>query len=101
MNNYDNDLATGEDSMAAGVSAKALGDRSVALGNNTGAKSLGSITVGAGYEDPANSGSLKQTLAISGYQYNTAIGAGAQAAGNNSLAIGTLATSSIKMVEAV
>lgn len=96
LNNYDNDLATGEDSMAAGVSAKALGDRSVALGNNTGAKSLGSITVGAGYEDPANPGSLNQTLAISGYQYNTAIGAGAQAAGNNSLAIGTLATSSIK-----
>lgn len=96
LNNYDNDLATGEDSMAAGVSAKALGDRSVALGNNTGAESLGSITVGAGYEDPANPGSLKQTLAISGYQYNTAIGAGAQAAGNNSLAIGTLATSSIK-----
>ena len=96
LNNYDNDLAKGEDSMAAGVGAKALGDRSVALGNNTGAQSLGSITVGAGYEDPANPGSLKQTLAISGYQYNTAIGAGAQAAGNNSLAIGTLATSSIK-----
>ena len=96
LNNYDNDLATGEDSMAAGVSTKALGDRSVALGNNTEAQSLGSITVGAGYEDPANPGSLKQTLAISGYQYNTAIGAGAQAAGNNSLAIGTLATSSIK-----
>ena len=96
LNNYNNDLATGEDSMAAGVSAKALGDRSVALGNNTEAQSLGSITVGAGYEDPDNPGSLKQTLAVSGYQYNTAIGAGAQAAGNNSLAIGTLATSSIK-----
>ena len=96
QNNYDNDLATGEDSMAAGVSAKALGDRSVALGNNTEAQSLGSITMGAGYEDPDNPGSLKQTLAISGYQYNTAIGAGAQAAGNNSLAIGALATSSIK-----
>lgn len=96
LNNYNNNLATGKDSMAAGVNAKALGDRSVALGNNTEVKSLGSITVGAGYEDPANPGSLKQTLAISGYQYNTAIGAGAQAAGNNSLAIGTLATSSIK-----
>lgn len=96
LNNYNNNLATGKDSMAAGVNAKALGDRSVALGNNTEAKSLGSITVGAGYEDPANPGSLKQILAISGYQYNTAIGAGAQAAGNNSLAIGTLATSSIK-----
>lgn len=96
LNNYDNDLATGEDSMAAGVSAKALGDRSAALGNNTEAQSLGSITVGAGYEDLDNPGSLKQTLAISGYRYNTAIGAGAQAAGNHSLAIGTLATSSIK-----
>lgn len=96
LNNYNNNLAKGKDSMAAGVSAKALGDRSVALGNNTEAQSLGSITVGSGYEDPANPGSLKQTLAISGYQYNTAIGAGAQAAGNNSLAIGTLATSSIK-----
>ena len=96
QNNYHNDLATGEDSMAAGAGAKALGDRSVAIGNNTEAQSLGSITVGASYEDPANPGSLKQTLAISGYQYNTAIGAGAQAAGNNSLAIGTLATSSIK-----
>lgn len=96
QNNYHNDLATGEDSMAAGVGAKALGDRSVAIGNNTEAQSLGSITVGASYEDPANPGSLKQTLAISGYQYNTAIGAGAQAAGNNSLAIGTLATSSTK-----
>lgn len=96
LNNYNNNLAKGEDSMAAGVGAKALGDRSVALGNNTGAQSFGSITVGAGYEDPANPGSLKQTLAISGYEYNTAIGAGAQAAGNNSLAIGTLATSSIK-----
>ena len=96
QNNYDNDLATGDDSMAAGVGARALGDRSVALGNNTEAQSLGSITVGSGYEDPDNPGSLKQTLAISGYQYNTAIGAGAQAAGNNSLAIGTLATSSIK-----
>lgn len=96
LNNYNNDLATGEDSMAAGVSAKALGDRSAALGNNTEAQSLGSITVGAGYENPDNPGSLKQTLAISGYQYNTAIGAGAQAAGNHSMAIGTLATSSIK-----
>lgn len=96
QNNYDNDLATGDDSMAAGVGAKALGDRSVALGNNTEAQSLGSITVGSGYEDPDNPGSLKQTLAISGYQYNMAIGAGTQAAGNNSLAIGTLATSSIK-----
>ena len=94
--NYDNDLAIGEDSMAAGINAKALDTRSVAIGNNTEAQSVGSITLGTGYEDAANPGSLKQTMAITGYQYNTAIGAGAQAAGNSSMAIGTLATSSIK-----
>lgn len=94
--NYDDDLATGEDSMAAGINAKALEKRSVAMGNNTEAQSVGSISLGTGYEDAANSGTVKQTQAIAGYQYNTAIGAGAQAAGNSSMAIGTLATSSIK-----
>lgn len=82
--------------MAAGINTKALDTRSVAIGNNTEAQSVGSITLGTGYEDAVNPGSLKQTMAITGYQYNTAIGAGAQAAGNSSMAIGTLATSSIK-----
>ena len=94
--NYDDDLAAGDDSMAAGINAKALEKRSVAMGNNTEAQSVGSISLGTGYEDAANPGTVKQTQAIAGYQYNTAIGAGAQAAGNSSMAIGTLATSSIK-----
>ena len=95
-NNFNNDLASGVDSMAAGVSTKALGERSVAIGNNNEAQSTGSITLGVGYSDGNAATGLKQTLAITGYEYNMAIGAGAQSAGNSSIAIGTLATSSIK-----
>ncbi|WP_298607269.1 ESPR-type extended signal peptide-containing protein [uncultured Veillonella sp.] len=95
-NNFNNDLASGVDSMAAGVSAKALGERSVAIGNNNEAQSTGSITLGVGYSDGNAATGLKQTLAITGYEYNMAIGAGAQSAGNSSIAMGTLATSSIK-----
>ena len=95
-NNYNNDLASGDDSMAAGVSAKALGTRSVSIGNNVESQGTGSIALGSGYDDPNNPGSLTQTLAVTGYEYNTAIGAGAQAAGNHSIAMGTRATSSLK-----
>ena len=95
-NNFNNDLASGVDSMAAGVSIKALGERSVAIGNNNEAQSTGSITLGVGYSDGNAANGLKQTLAITGYEYNMAIGAGAQSAGNSSIAMGTLATSSIK-----
>ena len=95
-NNFNNDLASGVDSMAAGVSLKALGERSVAIGNNNEAQSTGSITLGVGYSDGNAANGLKQTLAITGYEYNMAIGAGAQSAGNSSIAMGTLATSSIK-----
>lgn len=95
-NNFNNDLAFGVDSMAAGVSIKALGERSVAIGNNNKAQSTGSITLGVGYSDGNAVNGLKQTLAITGYEYNMAIGAGAQSAGNSSIAMGTLATSSIK-----
>ena len=95
-NNFNNDLASGVDSMAAGVSIKALGERSVAIGNNNEAQSTGSITLGVGYSDGNAANGLKQTLAVTGYEYNMAIGAGAQSAGNSSIAMGTLATSSIK-----
>ena len=95
-NNFNNDLASGVDSMASGVSTKALGERSVAIGNNNEAQSTGSITLGVGYSDGNAANGLKQTLAITDYEYNMAIGAGAQSAGNSSIAMGTLATSSIK-----
>lgn len=88
-NNYNNDGAVGTDSLAMGVIAKATNVRSVAVGNNVTAESEGSIAMGVGYENV--DGTMSETKAETGYFYNTAIGAGAQSAGNNSLAIGTRA----------
>ena len=96
-NNYNNDMAAGEDSMAAGVSAKALEKRSVAIGNNVQAQGEGSIALGTGYEKTnGGTSSLTQTLAVTGYKYNMAIGAGAESYGNHSIAMGTRAVTSIK-----
>ena len=96
-NNYNNDGAAREDSMAAGVSAKALEKRSVAIGNNVEAQGEGSIALGTGYEETnGGTSSLTQTLAVTGYKYNMAIGAGAQSEGNHSIAMGTRAVTSIK-----
>ena len=96
-NNYNNDMAAGEDSMAAGVSAKALEKRSVAIGNNVQAQGEGSIALGTGYEETnGGTSSLTQTLAVTGYKYNMAIGAGAESYGNHSIAMGTRAVTSIK-----
>ena len=96
-NNYNNDMAAGEDSMAAGVSAKALEKRSVAIGNNVQAQGEGSIALGTGYEETnGGTSSLTQTLAVAGYKYNMAIGAGAESYGNHSIAMGTRAVTSIK-----
>ena len=96
-NNYNNDGAAGEDSMAAGVGAKALEKRSVAIGNNVEAQGEGSIALGTGYEE-INGGTptITQTVAASGYKYNMAIGAGAQSEGNHSIAMGTRAVTTIK-----
>lgn len=88
-NNFNNDGAVGSDSLAMGVIAKATKERSVAVGNNVSAESDGSIAMGVGYKN--TDGSISETKAETGYQYNTAIGAGAQSAGDNSLAIGTRA----------
>ena len=96
-NNYNNDGAAGEDSMAAGVGAKALEKRSAAIGNNVEAQGEGSIALGTGYEE-INGGTptITQTVAASGYKYNMAIGAGAQSEGNHSIAMGTRAVTTIK-----
>lgn len=88
-NNFNNDGAVGADSMAVGVIAKATNERSMAVGNHVSAESDGSIAMGVGYKN--TNGSMSETKAEAGYQYNTAIGAGAQSAGDNSLAIGTRA----------
>ena len=96
-NNYNNDGAAREDSMAAGVNAKALEKRSVAIGNNVQAQGEGSIALGTGYEETnGGTSSLTHTLAVTGYKYNMAIGAGAESYGNHSIAMGTRAVTSIK-----
>ena len=88
-NNYHNDGASGPDSMAMGIIAKATQERSVAVGNHVTAEGTASIAIGVGYKN--DDGSISETKAETGYTYNTAIGAGAQSAGNDSLAIGTRA----------
>ena len=69
-------------------------ERGVAVGNNVTTASTGGIAIGVGYKN--DDGSMTETKAIGrtgkNYQYNIAIGAGAQSAGDNSLAIGTRAT---------
>ena len=97
-NNYNNDGAVGTNSMAMGVIAKATQERSVAVGNNVTAESEGSIAIGAGYKTTGADGkeTMNETKAEVGYHYNTAIGAGAQSAGDNSLAIGSRAATKQK-----
>lgn len=97
-NNYNNDGAVGTNSMAMGVIAKATQERSVAVGNNVTAESEGSIAIGAGYKTTGDDGkvTMNETKAEVGYHYNTAIGAGAQSAGDNSLAIGSRAATKQK-----
>ena len=95
-NNYNNDGAFGTNSLAMGIKATVTTDaeRGVAVGNNVTTASTGGIAIGVGYKN--DDGSMTETKAIGrtgkNYQYNIAIGAGAQSAGDNSLAIGTRAT---------
>ena len=88
-NNYSNDGASGYDSMAVGIVAKSVGIRSMSVGNNVTAESLGSIALGVGYMGSDNT--IVETKATAGYSYNMAIGAGAQSSGDNAIAIGTRA----------
>lgn len=103
--NYYNDGALGEHSLAVGLDVKSHKDYGVSVGNNSEAQGLGSIAIGTLYkgsnelDDNEAQGSVS-TRAIStggqGFQYNMAIGAGATSEGNNSIAIGTLATTTTK-----
>ncbi|SNR98227.1 Head domain of trimeric autotransporter adhesin, partial [Methylobacillus rhizosphaerae] len=81
--NYDNDGATGPNSLAAGVSAKAAGIGSIAMGYEANAYAGG---VSIGYGAGKNS-----TPTATNQQANVWIGdnAGANSSGSNNLAIGT------------
>lgn len=104
--NVNNDAAKGERSLAVGMDVRADGQDSTALGNHAVAEGFGSIAIGSQYngsallDDGDPTKNAVQTVAKSssgqGFLYNMAIGAGASAEGNNSVAIGSLAKASTK-----
>ncbi len=103
--NFNNNGAVGNGSLAIGMEVKSLEERGVSLGNHTSAEGVGSIALGTLYKgsaelDDNDAQNAVQTVAKSStgqpFKYNMAIGAGASSEGNNSLAIGTLATTTTK-----
>ena len=103
--NFNNNGAVGNGSLAIGMEVKSLAERGVSLGNHASAEGVGSIAIGTLYDgsaalDDNEAQNAIQTTAKSStgqpFKYNMAIGAGASSEGNNSLAIGTLATTTTK-----
>ncbi|ENU37059.1 hypothetical protein F988_00734, partial [Acinetobacter parvus DSM 16617 = CIP 108168] len=105
--NYNNDGATGLNSLAVGQDASANKERSIAFGNNVDSRQMGGIAIGTQYiYDPANNIDYKNTNAKTTTtkvndnngidKYSMAIGAGANSQGSNSIAIGSLASTGYK-----
>ena len=105
--NYNNDGATGLNSLAVGQDASANKERSIAFGNNVDSQQMGGIAIGTKYiYDPANNIDYKNTNAKTATtkvndnngidKYSMAIGAGANSQGSNSIAIGSLASTGYK-----
>ncbi|MCK6053523.1 ESPR-type extended signal peptide-containing protein, partial [Moraxella osloensis] len=105
--NYNNDGATGLNSLAVGQDASANKERSIAFGNNVDSQQMGGIAIGTKYiYDPANNIDYKNTNAKTTTtkvndnngidKYSMAIGAGANSQGSNSIAIGSLASTGYK-----
>lgn len=98
--NADNANATGKRSLAIGQTVQATAENSVAVGNDANAYGIGSIAIGSKYVGNAalDDGvtDLSSDTSVSkksqDYRYGIAIGAGAITEGNNSLAIGSLAS---------
>ena len=112
-NNYNNDGATGDQAMAAGINAKAAGDKSIAIGNaevaqqSTGlSKSEGAVAIGdtsyaaGGHSIALGKGRAEEENAVAiglnarASQINTtAMGANAVASKAHGIAIGSSANS--------
>lgn len=98
--NADNANATGKRSLAIGQTVQATAENSVAVGNDANAYGIGSIAIGSKYVGNAalddGATDLSSDTSVSkqsqDYRYGIAIGAGAITEGNNSLAIGSLAS---------
>ncbi|MBE0407260.1 YadA-like family protein [Psychrobacter sp. AOP22-C1-22] len=113
--NYNNDGATGIDAMAAGIDAKAAGDRSVAMGTGASATSSESTALGAASQAFAASATAvgfgaradqygATAMGVNSRaqgQYSTAVGQTAQATGDNSVAMGKNAKATNKSATAL
>ena len=101
--NYNNDGATGTNALAAGVNAEATGDQSVAMGNGSKAWMVEGIAVGDGASSNGNGGVAVggkttrlndkgkiETVTAGAGANAAALGSGANAYGENSVAAGTL-----------
>ena len=98
--NANNAAATGKRALAVGQNVIATAQNAVAVGNDANAYGIGSIAIGAKYEgnaalddgDPTLSSDTSVSRQSQDYRYGIAIGAGTITEGNNSLAIGSLAS---------
>ena len=101
-NNYLNDGATGDNALAAGVSAAASGDRATAVGYNTAASGENAVAVGSGATASGGGVAFGSTgvnassggLAVGMYStnassYSAAFGLNSTTASDNSVAVGT------------
>lgn len=100
--NADNANATGKRALAVGQTVQATAENAVAIGNDANAYGIGSIAIGAKYVgtpelDDGTTGFSSDTSVSKqnqDYRYGIAIGAGTIVEGNNSLAIGSMASTS-------
>ncbi len=87
-NNYLNDGATGDNALAAGVSAKAAGESAVAVGNNANASSAYATAIGTSTVAPYDKATAVGAYANATSTQATAIGSSASATSSQSTAIG-------------
>ncbi|AKD37586.1 hypothetical protein I926_01280 [Pasteurella multocida subsp. multocida OH4807] len=102
--NYHNNSALGEMALAIGFDVLANSDRSMAIGNHTTGYGEGSISIGTKYigSNDLDDGEKREARTtvndtLQNHKYGLAIGAGASVEGNNSIAIGSLASTSNKI----
>ena len=99
--NYDNTGAKGKRSTAIGTSSITYSNNSVALGNEVTNYDEGGIAIGTEYvgsdaldDNKKTDGKTTVSKQNQNYKYGIALGAGTNAQGNNSIAIGSLAATS-------
>lgn len=88
-NNYLNDGATGNNALAAGVSAVALGDNATAVGTSANATTSQATAIGSSASATSSKSTAIGTNAGAHGDYATALGSGSSATSPQSTAIGS------------